>query len=114
MYAGEEVNVEEQLRRYERPEEFKPEGKVQKLAVFTVDGGEEYRAGLGMTPINPSYPPKADVLQARRARAKTCGSNRVLEGDLLGEETCGAERMKQEVLVMGIEAPGCPQEDTGT
>ena len=39
----------------------------------------------------------------------------MLEGDLLNEETCGAERTKQEeVLVMGIEAPGCPQEDTGT
>ena len=68
-----------------------------------------------MTSINPPYPPTEDVLRALRARAKTCGSNRVFEGDLLCEETCGAERMKQEeVLVMGIEAPGCPQEVTGT
>ena len=68
-----------------------------------------------MTPIHPRYPPTEYVLRASRARAKICGSNRVLEGDLLGEEPCGAERMKQgEVLVMVVKAPGCPQEVTGT
>ena len=50
--------------------------------MFTVDGGEENRVEFGMTPINTPYPPTEDVLQARQARAKTCVSDRGVEGDL--------------------------------
>ena len=68
-----------------------------------------------MIPMNPPYSPAEDGPRARRARAKTCGSNRVLGENLLVEDTCGTEKVEQEeVLVMGIEAPGCPKEDAGT
>jgi hypothetical protein len=39
MYVGNEFNVEEQFRKFERLEEVKPEGKVEKMAVFAVDSG---------------------------------------------------------------------------
>ena len=65
--------------------------------------------------MNPPYSPAEDGPRARRARAKTCGSNRVLGENLLVEDTCGTEKVEQEeFLVMGIEALGCPQEDAGT
>ena len=102
MYVGNEINVQEQFRRYERSEEVKPEGKIERLAVFAVDGGEGDGVEFDMIPMNPPYSPAEDGPRARRARAKTCGSNRVLGENLLVEDTCGTEKVEQEeVLVMG-------------